>query len=352
MVDAHPSVAKASSVFAQRVDSAEQEADLEPRPDPAAKPRRPRPPTAAIPPPPPNYETFPSYWHYGWIMSLDDVKDFLRRHSPYELASEKTAEGWITSLEACAAFETSYPCVRHVLVPRAPDMPVEWRTGFDQGPTTDERVSFFMITSTASRVLFKRRPLQTQLDKLISMFGKEPCWMMDAFFKSDFDELFQFERTQAAIPPPPPDYKTTPGYWHFGWLMPIDEIKAFLQRHSPAALRSSLPEDDPDFDYGDWMTSVQAIAGFRSNYLAIRHVLVPRTEDMPIEWRTYLQVDPPNDDRVSFLMIVSTASRGMFLCRPTQAEFDKLKDMFGREPCWMQDAFTKREFKAEFDFEF
>ena len=129
-------------------------------------------------------------------MSLDDVKDFLRRHSPYELASEKTAEGWITSLEACAAFETSYPCVRHVLrlVSRAPDMPVEWRTGFDQGPTTDERVSFFMITSTASRVLFKRRPLQTQLDKLISMFGKEPCWMMDSFSKSDFDELFQFER--------------------------------------------------------------------------------------------------------------------------------------------------------------
>ena len=134
--------------------------------------------------------------------------------------------------------------------------------------------------------------------------------------------------------------------------MPIDEIKAFLQKHSPAALRSSLPEDDPDFDYGDWMTSVQAIAGFRSNYLALRHVLVPRTEDMPIEWRTYLQVDPPNDDRVSFLMIVSTASREMFLRRPTQAEFDKLKEMFGREPCWMQDAFTKREFKAEFDFEF
>ena len=94
------------------------------------------------------------------------------------------------------------------------------------------------------------------------------------------------------------------------------------------------------------------VAVIEAKLLALRHVLVPRTDDMPIEWRTYLQVDPPNEDRVSFLMIVSTASRGMFLRRPTQAEFDKLKDMFGREPCWMQDAFTKREFKAEFEFEF
>lgn len=83
----------------------------------------------------------------------------------------------------------------------------------------------------------------------------------------------------------------------------------------------------------------------------IRHVFVKPTGT--VDWPSGMESGMEALDgtgAVSFFMVVSTASEYLFESRPSEDCVAKLVELFGRDPCWMEDAMKKEEWHGSYGF--
>ncbi|KAL1748874.1 hypothetical protein HDZ31DRAFT_59762 [Schizophyllum fasciatum] len=122
------------------------------------------------------------YWHFGWPVSDVKVDEILDRYVPDYLDQERPVvikypyfSNLVEGLSGCKT-------VRLVLV--EPTEMVSY-----QSPLADpgmKAVTFFMVVSDCGGHFFRTRPTKEQMARLNRIFGRSPCWMMDALEKREW----------------------------------------------------------------------------------------------------------------------------------------------------------------------
>ncbi|KAI5897692.1 uncharacterized protein SCHCODRAFT_02744044 [Schizophyllum commune H4-8] len=123
------------------------------------------------------------FWHFGWPVSDNFANDILDTYIPGFLEYDPPPSVKYARFMALVKGISKCDAIRIVLV--APDAytPLrEYQSPFAEGE--EKAVTFCMVVSDARKRFFTERPTKEQMAKLVSFFGAEPSWKMDAREKS------------------------------------------------------------------------------------------------------------------------------------------------------------------------
>ncbi|KAL1668154.1 hypothetical protein GGF50DRAFT_23795, partial [Schizophyllum commune] len=141
--------------------------------------------------------------------------------------------------------------------------------------------------------------------------------------------------SEATIPGPPDNYRTTPGFWYYGRPLSKEDVERILkQLRGYAVDMSGTPID---FLVGNLLFLLDK----RLHYEF--HVVYVKSDGSPQNTRPLPEPFLPYAPGPCFLVLFSPIIR-LFDHRPTQEQLDTLvRDYFqGEEPQWCEDA-RKRE---------
>ncbi|KAL1705078.1 hypothetical protein EV121DRAFT_204446 [Schizophyllum commune] len=122
------------------------------------------------------------YWHFGWPVSDEAVNEIIDRYTPDYLDEDRDVTDKYPHFNDLIEGLSGLKPIRLVLVEPTED--VSW-----QSPLVSHgrrAVTFMMIVSDCGGHFFRKRPTHEQMARLIRIFGKQPCWMMDALEKSQW----------------------------------------------------------------------------------------------------------------------------------------------------------------------
>ncbi|KAL1705075.1 hypothetical protein EV121DRAFT_204389 [Schizophyllum commune] len=125
------------------------------------------------------------FWHFGWPVSDAFATNVLDTYIPGFLETDPPPSVKYARFMALAKLITKCDpdSIRIVLVEPDVYTPLaEYQSPFVEGE--EKAVTFCMVVSDARKRLFTERPTEEQMAKLISFFGAEPRWKMDAREKS------------------------------------------------------------------------------------------------------------------------------------------------------------------------
>ncbi|KAL1714863.1 hypothetical protein EV715DRAFT_294728 [Schizophyllum commune] len=124
------------------------------------------------------------YWHFGWPASDTFVNNIIDLYAPGYLDKDRPSYVRYGRFLTIAE-KMSQTTIRLVLVePDAYTPLAQYQSAFAQDG--EKAVTFCMVVSDARKSLFTQRPTKEQMARLISFFGAEPQWKMDARDKSVF----------------------------------------------------------------------------------------------------------------------------------------------------------------------
>ncbi|KAI5835082.1 hypothetical protein K523DRAFT_411821 [Schizophyllum commune Tattone D] len=140
---------------------------------------------------------------------------------------------------------------------------------------------------------------------------------------------------QATIPGPPDNYRTTAGFWYYGWPLSKEDVERILNQLRGYAI--DMSGTPIDFLVGDLLFLLDK----RLHYEF--HVVYVKSDGSPQNSRPFPEPFLPYAPGPCFLVLFSPIIR-LFDQRPTQEQIDTLvRDCFqGEEPRWCEDA-RKRE---------
>ncbi|KAL1677625.1 hypothetical protein EV122DRAFT_290899 [Schizophyllum commune] len=122
------------------------------------------------------------YWHFGWPVSDEAVNEIIDRYTPDYLDEDRDVTDKYPHFNDLIEGLSGLKPIRLVLVEPTED--VSW-----QSPLVSHgrrAVTFFMVVSDCGGHFFRKRPTKEQMARLVRIFGKQPCWMMDALEKSQW----------------------------------------------------------------------------------------------------------------------------------------------------------------------
>ncbi|KAI4521813.1 hypothetical protein K525DRAFT_200320 [Schizophyllum commune Loenen D] len=124
------------------------------------------------------------YWHFGWPVSDTFVNNTIDFYAPRYLDKDRPSYVRYGRFLTIAE-KMSKTTIRLVLVePDASTLVPEYQSAFAEDGA--KAVTFCMVVSDARMSLFTQRPTKEQMTKLVTFFGGEPQWRMDAKDKSLF----------------------------------------------------------------------------------------------------------------------------------------------------------------------
>ncbi|KAL1677628.1 hypothetical protein EV122DRAFT_213666 [Schizophyllum commune] len=119
------------------------------------------------------------FWHFGWPVSEDFVNNIIDSYIPDFLDDDHPPSVRFARFLDIAEGITKYSPFRLVLVVPDAYTPIEQYQS-SLADIGEQAVTFCMVVSDARKSLFMQRPTKEQMRKLISFFGAEPSWKMDA----------------------------------------------------------------------------------------------------------------------------------------------------------------------------
>ncbi|KAL1749113.1 hypothetical protein HDZ31DRAFT_59704 [Schizophyllum fasciatum] len=154
--------------------------------------------TVIIPDPPADPDET-SYWHFGYPISLPNLRDLVQECFPEDYTAHMhDPSKWLPIVEASASLTSGWPHIRHVFVQGDVDMQgEEWQTSYEE-PTSvpwvsGRVVSFYCFASTFDPWMMQVLPCGRHLEVYDNIFQEKPRWMKDAFTKENARDFYRFE---------------------------------------------------------------------------------------------------------------------------------------------------------------
>ncbi|KAL1748881.1 hypothetical protein HDZ31DRAFT_59769 [Schizophyllum fasciatum] len=124
------------------------------------------------------------YWHFGWPVSDTHVNNIIETYDPEYLDDDHAETVKYARFSRLIKSLSQCKTVRLVLVE-----PDNAETATWQSPLAEDGekgVTFCMVVSDCGKHFFTKRPTKEQMAILVSVFGFQPRWMMDAREKSEW----------------------------------------------------------------------------------------------------------------------------------------------------------------------
>ncbi|KAI4517969.1 hypothetical protein K525DRAFT_209668, partial [Schizophyllum commune Loenen D] len=292
------------------------------------------------------------YWHYGFALSLQEIRDLVQHHTPQTLETPDGSTApdltLITGLLLFCMAKTGWDFISQVLVQPVPENADMVQTLYP-APNGQPTVFFFSVMATQEDML-ATRPSQVQIDELVRILKKEPEWREDAIPKSEWEDYYDIPThlsqrvhpEHAEIPALPARYSPTSDYyWHFGFPVSIAEVRSILEELSPSRVR--IDEDDEDD------------TNLMHELLVVTNRFWPFTKLFDVQPEegsadNVQTVFETLDDRraVSFYSLMSTEVEH-FVSRPGPKELKALTALFRKQPVWREDAIEKEKWADYYD---